>query len=108
MAEAVSWFRKAAEQGHAEAQNSIGYAFETGDAGYTNLVEAYMWYQLAVKQGEARSQVNLKRLIPRLSSEQISEGDHRVQGFRPHPAELPDPVSDRSEHRHDSPHATGY
>ena len=44
--EAEQW--RAAAQGHAEAQNSIGYACETGATGETNVVEAYMWYQLAV------------------------------------------------------------
>src|SRR5439155_11130328 len=88
MSEAVRWFRRAAVQGHAEAQNSIGYACETGATGDTNVVEAYMWYQLAVGQGEARSQVNLKRLWPRLAPEQISEGNRRLQEFTPRPAEL--------------------
>jgi TPR repeat protein len=77
------------EQGHAEAQNAIGYACDTGATGETNVVEAYMWYQLAVRQGEARSQVNLKRLMPRLTAEQISEGKHRLQKFTPRPAALP-------------------
>jgi len=89
MSEAVRWFRRAAEQGHAEAQNSIGYACDTGATGPTNVVEAYMWYQLAVRQGEARSQVNLKRLMPRLTAEQISEGKRRLQDFTPRPAALP-------------------
>ena len=96
VSQAVRWFRQAAEQGHAEAQNSIGYACETGVAGYTNLVEAYMWYQLAAKQGEARSRVNLKQLVPRLTPEQISDGDRRVTEFTPHPVSLPNQLSSSS------------
>ena len=92
----VVWTRKAADQGLAEAQNSIGYACETGDAGDTDLVEAYMWYQLAAKQGEPRSKVNLKRLMPRLTPEQISEGERRVLMFRSRATELPNPLSGAS------------
>jgi len=94
MSEAVQWFRRAAEQGYAQAQNDIGYTCQTGDAGYTNLTEAYMWYQLATKQGVAKSKVNLNRLIPRLTPEQISEGDRRLSEFIPHEAQLPDPMED--------------
>lgn len=79
--EAVRWFRSAARQGHPQAQNSIGYACEIGDAGYTDLIEAYMWYQLAAKQGEPVAQVNLKRLLPCLTSKEIAEGNRRMQEF---------------------------
>jgi hypothetical protein len=58
-----------------------------------------MWYQLAVKQREARSQVNLKRLLPRLKAEMIAEGDRRVPEFRLHPTKLPDPLPGTFENR---------
>ena len=50
--EAIKWFRLAAEQGYAEAQNYL--ACMTSDA-----TEAFKWQQLAAHQGFATGQMNL-------------------------------------------------
>lgn len=58
-AAAESWFRKAADQGLAEAQFNLGDSIE-GSAG--DLAEAATWYRLAADQGNADAQAALASL----------------------------------------------
>lgn len=46
-AAAVSWFRKAADQGHTLAQNHLGLMFENGWGVAQDYVQAHRWYNLA-------------------------------------------------------------
>ena len=57
--EAARWFRKAAEQGLARAQCSLGDAHKRGDGLPKDLVEAALWYDRAAKQGYAPAQFEL-------------------------------------------------
>lgn len=47
--EAASWYRKAAEQGHAKSQKMLGYLYEKGTGVEKNPAEAQKWYQLATR-----------------------------------------------------------
>jgi TPR repeat protein len=58
-AEAVKWFRKAAEQGNADAQNKLGCCYEEGSGVKKDLAEAAKWYRKAADQGNASAQHNL-------------------------------------------------
>ena len=58
-AEAVKWYRLAAEQGDAVAQNNLGYAYRNGAGVEQDYVEAVNWYRLAAEQGDAHAQLNL-------------------------------------------------
>ena len=42
--EAVTWYRKAANQGHAEAQGQLGVMYANGLGVTQNNVEAVAWY----------------------------------------------------------------
>jgi TPR repeat protein len=57
--EAVKWYRKAAEQGIAEAQNNLGVCFMNGEGVAKDPVEAVKWYRKAAEQGHANAQNNL-------------------------------------------------
>ena len=57
--EAVKWYRKAAEQGHAGAQNNLGVCYENGYGVTKDYAEAVKWYRKAAEQGFARAQCNL-------------------------------------------------
>jgi uncharacterized protein len=46
-AEAVKWFRKAADQGHAVAQLQLGSCYVLGEGVPTNKIEAYAYVNLA-------------------------------------------------------------
>jgi hypothetical protein len=55
-AEAVKWYRLAAEQGNAEAQVNLGRLYFLGAGVPTNYAEAAKWYRLAAEQGNAAGQ----------------------------------------------------
>jgi len=57
--EAVAFFRKAAEQGDAEAQNSLGVMYAKGEEVVQSDTEAAKWYKKAAEQGLATAQFNL-------------------------------------------------
>ena len=56
-AEAVRWYRKAADQGLAEAQFALGFGYANGQGGLAkDDVQAAFWYRKAADQGEAMAQ----------------------------------------------------
>lgn len=58
-AEAVRWYRKAAEQGYAAAQNNLGNCYRHGRGVAQDYAEAVRLYRKAVEQGNAAAQNNL-------------------------------------------------
>lgn len=58
-AQAVYWFRVAAEQGDSGAQFYLGLMHKTGNNVTKDPVEAARWYRLAADQGEATAQFYL-------------------------------------------------
>ena len=52
---AAYWYRRAAEQGHAEAQYSLGFMYVNGE----DDAQALIWFRKAAEQGDARSQALL-------------------------------------------------
>ncbi|MDO5464405.1 MAG: ankyrin repeat domain-containing protein, partial [Akkermansia sp.] len=56
---AVEYFRKAAEQGQADAQNNLGVCYESGRGVTKDYQEAVRWYRKAAEQGQADAQNNL-------------------------------------------------
>ena len=61
-AEAVKWFRKAAEQGHAGAQFNLGYCYMNGIGVAKDGAEAVKWYRKAARQGDEDAQKALKKM----------------------------------------------
>ena len=59
VAEAVTWWRLAAEQGHASAQYNLGLMYGNGEGVPQDDAEAVRWYRLAADQGRASAQNNL-------------------------------------------------
>jgi len=53
MSEAVKWYRKAAEQGHAVGQRCLGICCEYGKGVQKDMAEALKWYRKAADQGDA-------------------------------------------------------
>jgi len=53
LAEAATWYRKAAEQGLAAAQSGLGRCYFHGYGVESNAVEAVNWYRKAAEQGLA-------------------------------------------------------
>ena len=51
--EAVKWYRKAAEQDHAQAQVNLGVCYANGQGVAKDDVEAVKWYRKAAEQNDA-------------------------------------------------------
>ncbi len=60
--EAVKWYRKAAEQGHAEAQYKLGFMYENGRGVVQSDKDAAIWYRKAADQGDVYAQLNLAQM----------------------------------------------
>ena len=71
-ARALSWLRKAAEQGHPGAQNRLGVMYERGEGVRIDLVEAYKWYTLAGTTGNTFGVANRISLERRLSEHSLA------------------------------------
>jgi hypothetical protein len=61
-ANAVYWYRSAAEQGYSEAQTNLGIMYARGRGVEANRRTAIGWFQLAAKQGDAIAQQNLETM----------------------------------------------
>jgi hypothetical protein len=57
--EAAAWFRKAADQGYAEAQTKLGDCYVKGDGVKQDSAEAVKWYRMAAEQNHPIAQLNL-------------------------------------------------
>ena len=61
-AEAIRWYRKAAEQDSAEAELALGNIYAKGKGVARDLTEAARWYRLAAEQGNIQAQEALGEL----------------------------------------------
>lgn len=57
--EAVKWYHKAAEQGNADAQYTLGLCYAKGQVVEQDYPKAVKWYRKAAEQGNAAAQNNL-------------------------------------------------
>lgn len=57
--EAVKWFRKAAENGYADAQNRLGVRYSKGEGVIQDEEEALIWFVKAAEQGHSKAQSNI-------------------------------------------------
>jgi TPR repeat protein len=55
--EALKWFRKAADQGHANAQFKLAAMYQTGTGVPHNFTEAFKWFRKAAEGGEVAAQI---------------------------------------------------
>ena len=62
LVEAVRWYRKAAAQNNALAQNQLGLMYDEGRGVVKDQKEAVKWYRLAAAQNLAVAQYNLGRM----------------------------------------------
>jgi TPR repeat protein len=61
-AEAVRWYRKAAEQGDADGQFNLGFMYAKGQGVTQDQAEAVRWYRKAAEQGDAVAKRELVKL----------------------------------------------
>jgi len=58
-AQAAFWYRKAAEQGHMDAQHFLGFMYANGEGVRPDGQQAVFWYRKAAEQGDADAKYNL-------------------------------------------------
>ena len=80
--DAVAWYRKAAEQGHAEGQQRLGWMYANGRGVLQDTVKAHMWESLAVLNGETKAGALLGELAKRMTPAQLSHAQAMVQTCR--------------------------
>ena len=73
-AEAVKWYRKAADQGHARAQFNLGNMYYFGEGFPENNIRAFVWWSMAKTQGNANAATNIDILKPKMTPQQIADG----------------------------------
>ena len=69
--EAAKMFRKAAEQGYATAQNSLGNCYIYGNGVTKDIQKAIEWYRKAAAQGDANAKHNLPVAYHELGDQQF-------------------------------------
>jgi S1-C subfamily serine protease len=81
--EAVNWYRKAAEQGFADAQYNLGVMYSKGDGVPKDYVESYKWRVLAASQGDETAKKSVSAYETIMTREQIAEGQKLAREFKP-------------------------
>ncbi len=87
-AEAVGWWRKAAEQGNAKAQYNLGLMYDNGEGVPQDYAQAHKWYNLAASRfppGEDRDRAvkdsNIVAIC--MTPAQISEAQKLAREWKP-------------------------
>ena len=57
--ESTKWYRIAAEQGDARAQNNLGFAYLYGEGVLKNLKESFKWFKKSADQGHPEGKANM-------------------------------------------------
>ena len=73
-AEAVKWYRLAAEQGDSDAQLNLGFMYSKGQGVPQNGVMGYVWASLAAAQGSEAARHNRDISVKQLTPEQLARG----------------------------------
>jgi uncharacterized caspase-like protein len=65
-AEALKWYRKAADQGYADGQYALGFMYENGRGVTQDYAEALKWYRKAADQGNNDARLAVNRVNSRI------------------------------------------
>ena len=88
--EGIKWYLLAADQGVVGAQLALGRVHAMDFSEKFDAVEAYMWFGLAAKFGDLDAKSKLDFLASRMTPEQISEAQERIDAWmKGHPKLLP-------------------
>lgn len=73
------WMRRAAEQGHKDAQYHLGRMFEEGIGMRRDDAQAYAWYSIAFANGYQMAGDKAKKIAGKLSPKQREEADRIIE-----------------------------
>jgi len=82
-AEAVKWYRLAAEQGNADAQFAFGVMYEKGEGVPKDYILAHMWFNLAASRGSSSGTKNRDIVAGFMTRAQIAEAQQRAWEWKP-------------------------
>ena len=80
-AEAVKWFRLAAEQGYDWAQNNLGDMYLGGRGVQQDHVQAHMWFNLAAAQGDTIAAKSLDLATSQMSPKQLAAAQRLAKAW---------------------------
>ena len=72
-ATAVKWYRKAAEQGNADAQYNLALMYEDGKGVVQDVAYAHMWWNIAAANGDEDAARARNTIAKEMTSSQIAE-----------------------------------
>ncbi len=75
-AEAMEWYRKAANQGDVNAQYVMGFYYARGECVPHDYVQAHMWWNLSAAQGHKNAAKHRDTVAKRMTPDQIAEAQH--------------------------------
>ncbi|MEH6646523.1 tetratricopeptide repeat protein [Sulfitobacter sp.] len=82
-AEAVKWYRKAAEQGYALAQSNLGVVYASGEGVIQDNLYAHMWLNIAASLDDEEAPEYRDRVAKKMTPEDIPQaqklGKRRLQ-----------------------------
>ncbi|MFP4502860.1 MAG: tetratricopeptide repeat protein, partial [Candidatus Hydrogenedentota bacterium] len=81
-AEAVKWYRKAAEQDYADAQLNLGVMYRLGEGVVQDYVRAHMWLNLAASAGDADAREARDAIAGDMTQEQIAEAQRLAREWQ--------------------------
>jgi TPR repeat protein len=89
-AEALKWYRVAAERGYANAQNNLGNLYAQGHGVMQDYVQAHMWFDLAATrirasntEGRALFIKNRDVVAAKMTAAQIAEAQRLAAEWKP-------------------------
>ncbi len=89
-AEAVKWYRLAAEQGYASAQYNLGLMYAKGQGVPQDYVQAHMWFDLAASRFPARKAKRRDQAIgnrafvaSKMTPAQLAEAQRLAREWKP-------------------------
>ena len=77
--EAVKWWRKAADQGHADAQYILGLCYACGRNVVQDFGEAYFWLLIAAANGDEKAFGNRDDVANQLSQKKREQIQARAR-----------------------------
>jgi hypothetical protein len=87
--QALSWYRKAADQGDPYAEASLGILFNFGKGVERDYAQAYMWFERAAMHARGANRdsiIELRDAIAgNLTAKQIAEAKRLAREFKPEP-----------------------
>ncbi|MFA4950700.1 hypothetical protein [Brevundimonas sp.] len=83
---ALTWLRRAADQGLVDSQYNVAKLYETGENGIgQDLLEAYKWYLIAARSGDGDAQASVERLKATVPTEIRGQARAEAERFQVEP-----------------------